>query len=43
MAPKEVKGRQFDYPFGANLNYIPRADEGISFAECAASPMRCRS
>ena len=26
MAPPEVKGRQFDYPFGANLNYIPRAD-----------------
>ncbi len=36
MAPKEVKGRQFDYPFGANLNYIPRADEGISFAELRA-------
>ena len=33
MAPPEVKGRQFDYPFGANLNYIPRADDGISFAE----------
>ena len=33
MAPLEVKGRQFDYPFGANLNYIPRAEDGISFAE----------
>ncbi len=33
MAPPEVKGRQFDYPFGANLNYIPRADDGVSFAE----------
>ncbi len=33
MAPPEVKGRQFDYPFGANLNYIPRAENGISFAE----------
>jgi hypothetical protein len=33
MAPPEVKGRQFDYPFGANLNYIPRAEDGISFAE----------
>ena len=31
MAPPEVKGRQFDYPFGANLNYIPRADDCISF------------
>ena len=27
MAPPEVKGRQWDYPFGANLNYIPRADK----------------
>jgi len=36
MAPPEVKGRQFDYPFGANLNYIPRADIGISFAELRA-------
>ena len=33
MAPPEVKGRQWDYPFGANLNYIPRSDDGISFAE----------
>jgi hypothetical protein len=33
MAPLEVKGRQFDYPFGANLNYIPRADDCISFFE----------
>ena len=33
MAPPEVKGRQWDYPFGANLNYIPRAEDGMSFAE----------
>ena len=33
MAPPEVKGRQFDYPFGANLNYIPRSEDGISFGE----------
>jgi hypothetical protein len=33
MAPPEVKGRQWDYPFGANLNYIPRADDGVSFGE----------
>ena len=33
MAPPEVKGRQFDYPFGLNLNYIPRSNDGISFAE----------
>ena len=36
QAPPEVKGRQFDYPFGANLNYIPRAEGGISFAELRA-------
>jgi hypothetical protein len=33
MAPPEVKGRQFDYPFGANLNYIPRSEDGVSFGE----------
>ena len=33
MAPPEVKGRQFDYPFGVNLNYTPRASEPISFAD----------
>ena len=33
MAPPEVKGRQFDYPFGVNLNYVPRSNDGISFAE----------
>jgi Phage portal protein len=33
MAPPEVKGRQWDYPFGANLNYIPRAEDRVSFAE----------
>jgi len=33
MAPPEVKGRQFDYPFGVNLNYVPRSADGISFAE----------
>ncbi len=33
MAPPEVKGRQWDYPFGANLNYIPRSEGGVSFGE----------
>ena len=33
QAPPEVKGRQFDYPFGANLNYVPRSEGGIGFAE----------
>ncbi len=36
QAPPEVKGRQFDYPFGANLNYVPRSEGGISFAELRA-------
>jgi hypothetical protein len=36
QAPAEVKGRQFDYAFGANLNYIPRSAGGISFAELRA-------
>src|SRR5260370_41968120 len=36
QAPPEVKGRQFDYAFGANLNYIPRSEGGISFAELRA-------
>ena len=31
-----VKGRQWDYPFGANLNYIPRSEGGVSFAELRA-------
>src|SRR5271163_4142998 len=33
MAPPKVKGRQWDYPFGANLNYIPRSEDGVSFLE----------
>jgi hypothetical protein len=36
QAPPEVKGRQFDYPFGVNLSYVPRATAGISFAELRA-------
>ena len=36
MAPPEVKGRQWDYPFGANLNYIPRSDDAVSFGELRA-------
>jgi hypothetical protein len=33
LAPPEVKGRQFDFPFGANVNYTPRASSGVSFTE----------
>jgi hypothetical protein len=36
QAPPEVKGRQWDYPFGANLSYTPRSDAGVSFAELRA-------
>ena len=36
QAPPDVKGRQFDYPFGANLNYIPRSEGGISFQDLRA-------
>ncbi len=36
QAPRDVKGRQFDYPFGANLNYSPRSNAAISFAELRA-------
>ena len=31
-----MKGRQYDYPFGANLNYAPRSEGGISFTELRA-------
>ena len=31
QAPAEVKGRQWDYPFGVNINYIPRSESALSF------------
>ncbi len=36
QAPPDVKGRQWDYPFGVNLSYTPRSDAGVSFAELRA-------
>jgi SPP1 gp7 family putative phage head morphogenesis protein len=33
FAPKEVAGRQFDYPVGYNVNIIPRAYDAVSFAQ----------
>ena len=33
MAPPEVKGRQFDYQVGRNLNYRPRSEEAITFGK----------
>ena len=31
QAPPEVKGRQWDYPFGVNISYVPRGDAALSF------------
>jgi hypothetical protein len=36
LAPPEVKGRQFDYPAGANVNFTPRASSAIGFGELRA-------
>src|ERR1700722_5058565 len=33
LRPPQGKRRQGDDPFGLNLNYIPRAEDGVSFAE----------
>lgn len=33
MAPEQVKARQFDYGVAANLQYIPRSNEPVSFAK----------
>lgn len=41
MAPPEVKGRQFDYPTGYNLNYRPRSYEGVSFEDLIALSESC--
>jgi len=31
QAPDEVAGRMFDYMYGSNINYTPKAGEGLSF------------
>ena len=36
QAPAEVKGRQWDYPFGVNINSTPRSDCGLSFGDLRA-------
>jgi hypothetical protein len=41
MAPPEVKGRAWDYPVGANLNYTPRVNEGVSFEDMRALADNC--
>src|SRR5579862_8180300 len=33
MAPPDVAGRQFDYPFGFNLAVTPRSSEPTGFVE----------
>lgn len=33
MAPPEVKGRAYDYPFGFNLDTRPRSSEPVSFQQ----------
>ena len=37
-----MKGRQFDYPFGVNLDYAPRSRAAFASPNCARSPTRCR-
>jgi hypothetical protein len=41
MAPADVKGRAWDFPVGLNLNYTPRVNEGISFADMRALADNC--
>ena len=42
MAPiADVRGRQFDYQTGINLNYTPRAYEGVSYEELRALADNC--
>jgi len=36
-----VKGRRYDYPTGRNLNYTPRADSPISFADLRSLSLNC--
>lgn len=41
MAPADVKGRQFDYQVGSNLNYIPRAREPVGFPKLRTLAENC--
>ena len=36
LAPRGTGGRRFDYPFGVNLQYIPRSTEAIGFGALRA-------
>ena len=41
MAPADVKGRTWDYPVGLNLNYTPRSNEAVGFADLRALADNC--
>lgn len=38
---ESVRGRQFDFPVGANLRYRPRADEAVTFDQMRALASSC--
>jgi len=40
-APEAVKGRQYDYPFGVNLQLRPRAGEAVTFEMLRALAQNC--
>jgi len=41
IAPESVKGRQYDYPVGYNLSYVPRSEEPVGFAKLKALAKNC--
>ena len=38
---QEAKGRQYDYPFGINLNYKPKIFEGVTFEDLRSLADNC--
>ncbi len=41
FAPESARSRQFDFPVGWNLNYIPRSHEPVSFGRLRAVAQNC--
>jgi hypothetical protein len=41
MAPPETAGRQFDYPVGYNLSFVPRSTEPVGFLKLRLLADRC--
>jgi len=41
MAPPETAGRQFDYPVGYNLSFVPRSTEPVGFVKLRLLADRC--